>query len=82
MRCDYHDLVDHVYLAEVMRLSLAGLILGIATVVSALSATGNKLLVITEDAAEKGKYSQFLADIESMINGPLCFEHVPLCNMN
>jgi oligosaccharyltransferase complex subunit beta len=49
-----------------MRLSLAGLVLGLATVVSALSATGNRLLVIAEDATDKSKYSQFLADVESM----------------
>jgi oligosaccharyltransferase complex subunit beta len=51
-----------------MRLPLAGLVLGLTTVVAALSATGNKLLVIAEDAADKDKYSQFLAGVESMVN--------------
>jgi hypothetical protein len=66
-QCDFFDLPDLVHTVEVMRLSLAGLVLGLATAVSALSATGNKLLVIAEDATDKGKYSQFLADVESMI---------------
>lgn len=50
-----------------MRLTLLGLLLGLISIVSALSATGNRLLVIAEDEAEKGKYSRFLNDVQSML---------------
>ncbi|KAK4124885.1 Dolichyl-diphosphooligosaccharide-protein glycosyltransferase 48kDa subunit [Parathielavia appendiculata] len=36
-----------------------------AAVVSAISASGNRLLVILEDVAEKTNYSKFLGDLES-----------------
>ena len=48
-----------------MRLRLWGLLLALLSVVSALSASGNKLLVVIEEEAEKSKYSQFWKDLES-----------------
>nr|POF07145.1 dolichyl-diphosphooligosaccharide--protein glycosyltransferase subunit wbp1 [Quercus suber] len=47
-----------------MRLSLLGLLVGLLSVVSALSAAGNKLLVVIEEEAEKAKYSQFWSDLQ------------------
>lgn len=47
-----------------MRLSLLGLLVGLLGVVSALSAAGNKLLVVIEEEAEKAKYSQFWSDLQ------------------
>ena len=46
-----------------MRLPLVGLLLGLLSLVSALSATGSKLLVILEEESEKSKYSQFWTDL-------------------
>lgn len=48
-----------------MRLRIIGLLLGLLSIVSALSATGSKLLVILEEESEKNKYSEFWADLES-----------------
>lgn len=50
-----------------MRLPLLGLLLGLLSFVSALSASGSKLLVVIEDEADKGKYSQFWTDLESKV---------------
>lgn len=47
-----------------MRLSVFGLFLGLLSFVSALSATGSKLLVVLEEDSEKSKYSQFWTDLE------------------
>ncbi|TAQ86221.1 hypothetical protein B7494_g5459 [Chlorociboria aeruginascens] len=47
-----------------MRWLLSFLLLGLLSIVQALSSSGNKLLVILEDAAEKGKYSKYFADLE------------------
>jgi oligosaccharyltransferase complex subunit beta len=38
-----------------------------AAAVSALSTTGNRLLVILDDVVEKANYSKFLADLESAL---------------
>jgi len=57
LRCHSHT--------EKMRLRLLGLLLGLLSIVSALSAQGNKLLVILDEEAEKSKYSQFWTDLES-----------------
>ena len=48
-----------------MRISIAGLLVGIATVVSALSASGNRVLVISDNEADKTTYSRFLSSVES-----------------
>ena len=48
-----------------MRLPLLGLLLGLLSYVSALSAVDSKLLVVIEDEADKTKYSQFWNDLES-----------------
>lgn len=37
-----------------------------AAAVSALSTSGNRLLVILDDVAEKENYSKFLADLEGL----------------
>jgi len=47
-----------------MRLFSFGLLLGLLSLVSALSAVGNKLLVVIEDEADKSSYSQFWTDLE------------------
>lgn len=41
------------------------LLLALVGAVSALSSTGNRLLVILEELSEKDKYSKFWADLES-----------------
>ncbi|KAF2768336.1 oligosaccharyl transferase subunit beta [Teratosphaeria nubilosa] len=48
-----------------MQLRILGLLLGLLSFVSALSAQGNKLLVVVEDEADKSKYSQFWLDLEN-----------------
>lgn len=48
-----------------MRLPILGLLLGLLSAVSALSAAGRKLLVVTEDEADQSKYTHFWADLES-----------------
>ncbi|KAK5170605.1 oligosaccharyl transferase glycoprotein complex, beta subunit [Saxophila tyrrhenica] len=47
-----------------MRLRILGLLIGLLGFVSALSAQGNKLLVILEEESEKAKYSQFWSDLQ------------------
>jgi oligosaccharyltransferase complex subunit beta len=49
-----------------MRWLLSFLLLGLLSVVQALSSSGNNLLVILEELAEKSKYSKYLADLEGM----------------
>ncbi|KAK5112758.1 hypothetical protein LTR62_003856 [Meristemomyces frigidus] len=46
-----------------MRLRILGLIAGFLGLVSALSAQGNKVLVVLEDEADKSKYSQLWAGL-------------------
>lgn len=40
----------------------------VLSLVQALSSTGNRLLVVVEDAAEKAKYSTFWGDLECKFN--------------
>jgi len=47
-----------------MRWILSFLLLGLLAVVQAASASGNKLLVVIEELAEKSKYSKYLGDLE------------------
>ena len=49
-----------------MRAFLSFLLLGVLGVVQALSYTGRRLLVVSEDAGEKEKYSKFWGDLECM----------------
>lgn len=49
-----------------MRFSIIGLLLGIVTFVSALSAEGSKLLVVIDEDADKTQYSQFWSDLAGM----------------
>ena len=42
------------------------LVLLLATIAYAASATGDRLLVILEDVAQKADYSKFLGDLEGM----------------
>lgn len=49
-----------------MRWLLSFLLLGLLSVVQALSSSGSNLLVILEEVAEKSKYSKYLADLEGM----------------
>jgi oligosaccharyltransferase complex subunit beta len=48
-----------------MRSLLSVLVFVLAAVVSAISTSGNRLLVILDDVAEKESYSKFLGDLES-----------------
>jgi len=47
-----------------MRLLLSLLLLGLLGVASALSASGNRLLVVLEELAEKEKYGKFFGDLK------------------
>jgi hypothetical protein len=47
-----------------MRWILSFLLLGLLAVVQAASSSGNKLLVVLEELAEKSKYSKYLGDLE------------------
>lgn len=49
-----------------MRWILSFLLIGLLAVVQAASSSGNKLLVVLEELAEKSKYSKYLADLEGM----------------
>jgi hypothetical protein len=49
-----------------MRWLLSFLLLGLLSVVHAVSSNGNKLLVVLEELADKAKYSKYLADLESV----------------
>jgi oligosaccharyltransferase complex subunit beta len=48
-----------------MRWLLSFLLLGLLSVVSAVSSSGNKLLIVLEELADKAKYSKYLGDLES-----------------
>ncbi|KAE8147874.1 Dolichyl-diphosphooligosaccharide--protein glycosyltransferase subunit WBP1 [Aspergillus avenaceus] len=48
-----------------MRWSLSLLLFGFLAVVHALSSSGNRLLVVLEDAAEKDSFSKFWSDLEA-----------------
>lgn len=45
---------------------LSLLFLLLAATVSAVSSSGDRLLVVLEDVAEKEKYSKFMGDLQSM----------------
>lgn len=49
-----------------MKFVLSCLLLFLAAVAQALSATGDRLLSIWEDVADQKLYSKFLGDLESM----------------
>ena len=56
-----------------MRSLLSFLLLGFLTVVNALSSSGNRLLVVLDDPAEKDIFSTFWSDLESeLILGIVC----------
>jgi oligosaccharyltransferase complex subunit beta len=56
-----------------MRYLFSFLLLGLLSVVQALSASGNKLLVILEDVAEKTKYSKYIKDLEGLGSRAITF---------
>ena len=49
---------------SVMRWLLSGLLLALLGTVQALSTTGNRLLVVIDDVADKDLYSKFWTDLE------------------
>lgn len=49
-----------------MQLRIWSLLFAIVAAVTALSAQGDKLLVVIEEEAEKSKYSKFWSDLEGM----------------
>jgi oligosaccharyltransferase complex subunit beta len=52
-----------------MRVLLSLLILGLLGIASALSTSGNRLLVVLEELVEKDKYSKFFGDLEGKTHG-------------
>lgn len=44
----------------------------LASLVSAISSTGDRLLAIFDDVEEKGSYSKFLGDLESQFSHFAC----------
>lgn len=59
-----------------MRLSLSFLAALFAAAVSAVSTTGNRLLVVLEDASDKEAYSKFLGDLKSQYLNPQPLQRV------
>jgi hypothetical protein len=53
----------HIHNTTTMRSFILGLLLGLLSFVSALSAAGSNLLVVVDDEADKGKYSTFWSDL-------------------
>lgn len=53
-----------------MRSLLSYLVLAFVSVVAAISTTGDRLLVILDDVADKANYSKFLGDLESQFHIP------------
>jgi hypothetical protein len=51
-----------------MKWLLSLLLLGLCSLAQAISSSGNRLLVILEDVAEKAKYGKYLADLEGMLS--------------
>lgn len=49
-----------------MRWLLSFLLLGLLSIVHAVSSSGNKLLVVIDELADKAKYSKYIADLEGM----------------
>lgn len=49
-----------------MKTLLSFLVLLLAAVVQAVSSTGSRLLVVLDDAADKGEYSTFFGDLTSI----------------
>lgn len=49
-----------------MRSLVSFFVLLLATVAQAVSSSGDRLLVVLDDAAEKAAYSKFLGDLEGM----------------
>lgn len=49
-----------------MRWIFSFLLLGLLNLVQAASSSGNRLLVILEDAADKAKYSKYFGDLQGM----------------
>lgn len=58
-----------------MRSLFALLVCLFAAAVAALSTSGNRLLVVLDDVAEKESYSQFLGDLE----GPCALYILSVC---
>ena len=56
-----------------MRSLLSFLALLWVTAVSAISTTGDRLLVVLDDVADKATYSKFLGDLESACKPSCCF---------
>jgi oligosaccharyltransferase complex subunit beta len=50
-----------------MKSFLSLLLLGLVSLVQALSSTGNRLLVVLEEASDKPKYSSFFGDLECQL---------------
>lgn len=57
-----------------MKSFLSLLLLGLVGLVQALSSTGNRLLVVLEEASDKSKYSSFFGDLECELSLVISFE--------
>jgi oligosaccharyltransferase complex subunit beta len=49
-----------------MRWSIVSVLLGVFSLASALSSSGNRLLVVLEDSSKKALYSTFWSDLEGL----------------
>jgi oligosaccharyltransferase complex subunit beta len=55
-----------------MKWLISFIFLGLLSAVQALSSSGNNLLVILEELADKTKYSKYFADLEGMSGHMIC----------
>lgn len=60
-----------------MRLFVSLLIFGLLALIEAISSSGNRLLVVIEEAAEKAKYSTLWKDLEGLLSSAQV-----LCRLN
>ena len=54
-----------------MRWFLSFLLLGLLSIVSAVSTSGSRLLVVLDEVGEKKKYGKYFGDLEGRWIGPL-----------
>ena len=64
-----------------MRWLLSILLLGILAIVQAASSSGNTLLVVLEELADKSKYSKYFKDLEGLyfISGSIMSYPLLMC---
>jgi hypothetical protein len=65
-----------------MRSLVSFLVLLLVAAVQAISSSGNRLLVILEDVADKANYSKFLGDLEGMHMRGSCWVQIQAASAN